>query len=423
MSVREEIKMPRMVKIRQKFPRPVCVDIASEVKKEVAQFLHKLPSGARVAIAVGSRGISNIKEVAAAVVQEVKGCEAKPFIVPAMGSHGGATAEGQKKVLESYGINEHSVGAPIVSSMEVIKIGILDNSVPVYFDKNASQADAIIPINRVKPHTDFHDEIESGIAKIMVIGLGKHKGALSIHRHGAAGLHHLVPAAARLITEKMPIVFGVAMVENAYHETALIEAIGRDELEEKEKKLLLKAKELMPHLPSDKIDVLIVEEMGKNISGSGMDTNIIGRMMILGEKEPSSPQIKRIVILDLSQETHGNAAGLGLADFITRKLFKKMNYEDSLVNILTARFIIRGKIPLTLDNDREAMEIALDTCWGVEPEKARVVRIKNTLKLDEVYISEALTEELTGRDDIEIIDKLEEMEFDKEGNLASSSLL
>ncbi len=198
MSIREEIKMPRMVKICQKFARPVCADVTSEVKKEVGQFLHKLPPKARVAIAVGSRGISNIKEVAAAVVQEVKRCGAKPFIVPAMGSHGGATAEGQKKVLESYGINEHSVDAPIVSSMEVIKIGILDNSVPVYFDKNASQTDAIIPINRVKPHTDFHDEIESGIAKIMVIGLGKHKGALSIHKHGASGLHHLIPAAARL---------------------------------------------------------------------------------------------------------------------------------------------------------------------------------------------------------------------------------
>lgn len=418
MSISEEIKMPKMVRIRQKFARPICADVTAEVKKEVAQFLHKLPSGARVAIAVGSRGISNIKEVAAAVVQEIKRCGAKPFIVPAMGSHGGATAEGQKKVLESYGINEHSVGAPIISSMEVIKIGILDNNVPVYFDKNASQADAIIPINRVKPHTDFHDEIESGIAKIMVIGLGKHKGALSIHKHGAAGLHHLVPAAARLIMEKMPIVFGVAIVENAYHETALIKAIGRDEFEEKEKKLLLKAKELMPYLPSDKIDLLIVEEMGKNISGSGMDTNIIGRMMILGEKEPSSPQIKRIVVLDLSQETHGNAAGLGLADFITKKVFDKINYKETLVNILTARFIIRGKTPLNLDNDRETIEIALDTCWGVQSERARVVRIKNTLRLAEVYISEALTEELTGRDDIEVIGKLEEMKFDKEGNLA-----
>lgn len=418
MSVREEIKMPKMVRIRQKFARPICADVTSEVKKEVAQFLHKLPSGARVAIAVGSRGISNIREVAAAVVQEMKRGGAKPFIVPAMGSHGGATAEGQEKVLQVYGINEHSVGAPIVSSMEVIKIGSLNNNIPVYFDKNASQADAIIPINRIKPHTDFHDEIESGIAKIMVIGLGKHKGALSIHKDGASGLRQIIPAAARLITEKMPIFFGVAMVENAYHETALIEAIGRDELEEKEKKLLLKAKELMPHLPSDKIDVLIVEEMGKDISGAGMDTNIIGRMMILGEKEPSSPQIKRIVVLDLSQETHGNAAGLGLADFITKKLFKKMNYEDSLVNILTARFIIRGKIPITLNNDRQAIEIALDTCWGVQSERARVVRIKNTLRLAEVYISEALTEELTGRDDIEVIGKLEEMKFDKEGNLA-----
>lgn len=417
MSVREEIKMPKMVRIRQKFARPICADVTSEVKKEVAQFLHKLPSGARVAIAVGSRGISNIKEVAAAVVQEVKRGGAKPFIVPAMGSHGGATAEGQEKVLQAYGINEHSVGAPIVSSMEVIKIGSLNNNVSVYFDKNASQADAIIPINRIKPHTDFHDEIESGIAKIMVIGLGKHKGALSIHKHGASGLRQIIPAAARLITEKMPIVFALAMVENAYHETALIKAIERDEFEEKEKKLLLKAKELMPHLPSDKIDVLIVEEMGKDISGAGIDTNIIGRMMILGEKEPSSPQIKRIVVLDLSQETHGNAAGLGLADFITRKLFKKMNYEKSLVNILTARFILRGKIPLTLNNDRQAIEIALDTCWGVQSERARVVRIKNTLRLAEVYISEALTEELTGRDDIEVIGKLEEMKFDKEGNL------
>jgi len=370
-----------------------------------------------VAIAVGSRGVSNIKEIVATVAQEVKRQRAKPFIIPAMGSHGGATAEGQKKILDSYGIDERSVGAPIVSSMEVIKIGSLNGKVPVYFDRSASQADAIIPINRIKPHTDFHGEIESGIAKIMVIGLGKHKGALSIHKQGASGLRQIIPAAARLITEKMPILFGVATVENAYHETALIEAIGRDELEEKEKKLLLKAKELMPHLPSEKIDVLIIEELGKDISGAGIDTNIIGRMMILGEKEPPSPRIKRIVVLDLTKETHGNAAGLGLADFITKKLFDKINYEESLVNILTARFIQRGKIPITLDNDRQAIEIALDTCWGVDSEKARVVRVKNTLKLDEVYVSETLLQEVAPRDDIEIIGTLEEMKFDKEGNL------
>jgi len=418
MPVEQEIKIPRILRIRQKFARPVCANIKSKVKKEVAKFLDDLPSRARVAIAVGSRGISNMREITATVVQEVKGCGAKPFVVPAMGSHGGATAEGQKKVLESYGISEHSVGAPIISSMEVVKIGSLNNKVAVYFDKNASQADAIIPINRIKLHTDFHDKIESGIAKLMVIGLGKHKGALSIHRHGASGLHHLIPAAARLITEKMPIFFGLAIVENAYHETALIEAVGRENFQEREKELLTRAKELMPHLPSEKIDVLIIDEMGKDISGAGIDTNIIGRMMILGEKEPQSPQIKRIVVLDLSQETHGNAAGLGLADVITRKLFNKINYEDSLVNILTAGFIERGKIPVALANDEEAIKTALATCWGVEPEKARIVRIKNTLKLSEIYVSETLVEELTGRNDIEIMGNLEEMEFDKEGNLA-----
>ena len=350
-------------------------------------------------------------------MREVKKIGAKPFIVPAMGSHGGAEAEGQRKILESYGITERIVGAPIVSSMDTVEIGRLKGNIPIYFDRNAFNAQAIIPINRIKPHTDFGGELGSGLIKLIVIGLGKHKGALIIHRHGIYGLRNLIPQAARMITKKTPIVFGIGIVEDAYKHIAIIRAIEPKNILEKEKKLLIKAKELMPKLPVDIIDLLIVDEMGKEISGSGMDTNVIGRMKIQGEKEPEKPKIKRVVVLNITESSHGNAVGIGLADFSTKKLIERIDYHSFYINTLTSTFVERGKIPIVLDSDEEAIRAGLATCWLDHFEEARVIRIKNTSELSKMYVSEKILREIIGRRDIEVVSKLKEIEFNEEGNL------
>jgi len=413
------IKIPKMVEIKQLFFQREIKDISLEVEKGFikCKARDKISPGNRVAVAVGSRGISHLAEIVTVVVREVKKIGAEPFIVPAMGSHGGAEAEGQRKILESYGITERIVGAPIVSSMDTVEIGRLKGNIPIYFDRNAFNAQAIIPINRIKPHTDFGGELGSGLVKLIVIGLGKHKGALIIHRHGVYGLRNLIPQAARMIIKKTPIVFGIGIVEDACKHIAIIRAIEPKNILEKEKKLLIKAKELMPKLPVDRIDLLIVDEMGKEISGSGMDTNVIGRMKIQGEKEPEKPKIKRVLVLNITESSHGNAVGIGLADFSTKKLIERIDYHSFYVNTLTSTFVERGKIPIVLDSDEEAIRAGLATCWLDHFEEARVIRIKNTSELSKMYVSEKILREIIGRRDIEVVSKLREIEFNEEGNL------
>jgi len=413
------IKIPKMVEIKQLFFQREIKDISLEVEKGFikCKARDKISPGNRVAIAVGSRGIPHLAEIVTVVVREVKKIGAEPFIVPAMGSHGGAEAEGQRKILESYGITERIVGAPIVSSMDTVEIGRLKGNIPIYFDRNAFNAQAIIPINRIKPHTDFGGELGSGLIKLIVIGLGKHKGALIIHRHGVYGLRNLIPQAARMIIKKTPIVFGIGIVEDACKHIAIIRVIEPKNILEEEKKLLIKAKELMPKLPVDRIDLLIVDEMGKEISGSGMDTNVIGRMKIQGEKEPEKPKIKRVLVLNITESSHGNAVGIGLADFSTKKLIERIDYHSFYVNTLTSTFVERGKIPIVLDSDEEAIRAGLATCWLDHFEEARVIRIKNTSELSKMYVSEKILREIIGRRDIEVVGKLREIKFNEEGNL------
>lgn len=414
-----QIKFPRMVKLRQKFEAPVIEEVEKEVSSVIAtsRLKERIKPKAKVAITAGSRGIHHIPEIIATVVKQVRNLGAEPFIVPSMGSHGGATAEGQVAVLKSYGISEDSVGAPIRSSMEVEKIGIIKGDVPVFMDKIALNSDAIIVVNRIKPHTSFRGSVESGLMKMLSIGLGDHNGASLVHSFGSRGLREMVPEAAKVMLQEANVVLGIAILENAYDQTARIVAVEPEDFEKVEPSLLEEARRLMPHLPFDKIDLLVVDEIGKNISGTGMDTNIIGRLMIRGEKEFERPEIDKIIVRDVTPESHGNAIGVGLADITVRRVIDKMDSHATYTNVLTSGFLNRANIPPTFDTDKEAIAVALSTFKRIKPEEVRVVRIKNTLQLEKVYISEVLLKEVKGRADIEIIGSPGEMSFDAEGNL------
>lgn len=401
---------PKMIEIVQRFDAPILEDVEGEVRKELSRLnlANRVKPGQRVAITAGSRGIANIPNIIAEIVAEMKKLGADPFIVPAMGSHGGATAEGQIEVLASLGITEASVGAPIVSSMEVVEIGRTSFGARVYIDKNAYTADWIVVANRVKPHTGFRASNESGLLKMMAIGLGKHKGCTEVHKYGLA---RTVYEAGLTILNKARILCGVAVVENAYDQTSLIRAFSPDEIEEGDAELLKLAKSYLPKLPFDDIDLLIVEEMGKNISGTGMDVNVIGRMMKLGEPEPDSPRIKRIAVLDLTEESHGNALGMGLADVITKRFYEKINFEATYENVISAAVLERGRMPVFGEDDEDAIRIALNSLGSVTPESVRVVRIKNTLELSHLIISEALLEEARQKPNLKIVGSPAEMSF------------
>jgi hypothetical protein len=417
------ITFPRMVEVRQKIESPKLDDYASAIREELRrkELGEKIKPGWRIAITAGSRGVANYTGILATVVEEVKKAGGEPFLVPSMGSHGGATPEGQLEALRSLDITPETVGAPIRSSMEVDEVGRLSSGTPVYVDRNALKANGIIVVGRVKPHTDFKGEIESGLMKMIAIGLGKQKGAEMIHWHRSDGYHKVMPEAARLIMEKTPILLGLAVLENARHEVAVVKALEPEEIEEEEKKLLKEAKELMARIPFKEIDVLIVEEIGKNISGTGMDTNVIGRFWLPGEVEPRAPEIKRIVVLNLTEETHGNAIGIGLADITTKRVVSQIDYDSTYVNCLTAGHIETAKTPLFLPNDRDAIAMALRTCGPIDAERARVVRIRNTLNLERFWVSESLAETVASDPElskVEILGKPREMQFDILGTLA-----
>lgn len=424
MSVGYLFSFPRMVEVEQELVSVKVQDVKSEVSRQLREIdlASRIKPGSRIAITAGSRGIANISDIIAAIVDEVKKCGGQPFIVPAMGSHGGATPEGQVEILKSYGITPENVGAPILSSLEVDVLGYLDDGTPVYIDRYAHNADGIIVVNRVKPHTDFKDKIESGLMKMMVIGLGKQKGAESLHSFLAEGYHKVLPEMARLIMKKAKIICGVAIVENGYHETAIIKAIPPEKIEEEEIELLKTAKKYLPRIPFKDIDLLIVDEIGKEISGAGMDPNVTGRFFVPGEYDPEAPRVKRIIVLDLSSKTEGNAVGIGMADLTTRRVFEKMDFVKTFVNCLTAGWPEVGKVPVFLPCDRDAIAMGLRAAGVRDPKKAKVVRIKNTLELKRFWISESLLEELDKNPElkkkVKVISEPREMIFDVLGNLA-----
>ena len=411
-----EIQLPKLYRVIQHREMPRVEDPGREIAEKAAPFLEKIKPGDRVGIAAGSRGIYNYAKMIKTVVDLVVSRGGNPYIIPAMGSHGGATAEGQAEVLEGYGITEATMGAPVLSSMETVVIGQTPQGAPVHFDKNAASMDWIVMVNRVKPHTDFHDELESGVMKQMAVGLGKQHGAATIHRRGIYGLSEIMPACARVVMEKMPILMGVAIIENAEDKTAQIEVLGVEGLEEKEKALLKRAKALMPSLPAEKLDVLVLQEMGKNISGTGIDPNIVGRYLIRNMAD-ETPDIYRIVCLDLTDESHHNAIGVGIADVITKRMYEKIDLVPTYMNTMTSGFLERGFIPIVADSDRDAIQLAVNCCNRyVTPETLRLIFAQNTLKVNELVVSEALLPELRARGNVEILDEVK-IDWDDAGYL------
>ena len=409
--------VPRMLRLRQNFPRPRVADVPRAVAEALAGAGLPIKRGDTVAVGAGSRGIANIDIVVGAAVRWLEDLGARPFVFPAMGSHGGGTPEGQRSVLEHYGISESTIGCPIRATMEVVQVGEA-LGLPVWLDRHAAEADWIGLVNRVKPHTDFKGAIESGLFKMMTIGLGKHTGAIQYHR---ANIHHgyetVITAVAREMLSKSRIGFGVGIVENGYDETARIEAFNAENLEAGERRLLKDARDWMARLPFGQIDVLVVEEMGKNISGAGMDTNVIGRPMNPHEPFPADPKILWIVALDLTDESYGNAAGIGNADFATRRLVEKIDMKPTLINCITACEPGAAKVPPTYETDREAIETALSCIGLTPPEKARVVRIKNTLRLVEIEASEAFLPEIARRAELTKLGEPAPLAFDAAGRL------
>jgi hypothetical protein len=380
----------------------------------------QLGAGRRVAITAGSRGISRMPEILAALVNRIRTYGGQPLLVPAMGSHGAATAAGQLALLAKLKITPDSVGAPIEASMEVVQVGALANGMPVVLDKVAANCDAIVVVNRVKPHTDFSGVFESGLAKMTAIGLGKQQGADTLHRYGVVGLRDLMPQAARLIVEKAPIALGLAIVENAYDEIADIRAVPPSGIAGPEEAQLLEtARALMPALPCTDIDVLIVDELGKNVSGAGMDSNILGRIKVHGNEEPASPNIRIIVALDITPESEGNAVGIGLADVTTLRLVERIDLAALYINALTSGItgIQRAFLPVIAPDDRAAIMTALRACGRPDPANTRIVRIKNTLALEHVDVTENVLASLTAKKTLEQIGSPFELLFDEQQRL------
>jgi hypothetical protein len=406
-----------MLRIKQRFEGPSLRDIPSAVR-EAMRPLHlqdKVKPGQTVAITAGSRGIANVARITRAVVDELKALQLKPFIVPTMGSHGGATAEGQRTVLEHYGITEAAMGCPIRSSMEVVQIGEV-KGIPVFCDKNVWGADHIAVVARIKPHTDFTGEIESGLFKMMAIGLGKQRGAEHYHRAGHAyGYAEVFPLVGKKVLETARILFGVGLVENGYEETAKIQALLPKDFEAGEKALLQEAKAWMARLPFDVLDLLIVDDLGKNISGAGMDTNVVGRPFV--QKVLDRPKVRRIFVRDLTPESEGNAVGIGMADVTTRRLVDKINYQAMYMNAITSGVPEGAKIPMIFDTDREAIQVALGMIGLTPPDRARVVRIKTTLHLTEMDVSEALLQEVKANERLSVVAEPAPLAFDAQGNL------
>ncbi len=396
------IVLPRFVKVKQHFVKERIHNIAKEVRAQSAPHVTHL-KGQKIAVGIGSRGIANIKEIAQTLVDELRAAGAEPSIIPAMGSHGGATASGQAEVLASYGITPASMGVPIDASMEVASIGDLEPGLPVYVAKSALQADGIVVIARVKAHTAFRGPIESGVAKMLTIGMGKQIGADFIHNQGFGRFAELIPRMAQVVVEKTKMLFALGIVENAYEQSYRIEAFTRKDIlaMEKEKVLLAESKRIMGRILFPEFDALVIEEIGKNISGDGQDPNVTGLYITM--YCDGGPKFQKSVIFDLSDETHGNANGMGSADVITRNLFDKINFISTYTNAFTSTEFLPVKIPMVAGTKEDALRIALKTCNGVAPGKQRVVWIKNTFALEEIVISEALLEEAQAHAQIKIL--------------------
>jgi hypothetical protein len=413
--------LPRIFKIQQKIASPRLADVEKEMNSLLDKFglAGKVKPGERIALTAGSRGIRDKAKVLKAIAGRLKALGAKPFLVPCMGSHGGATAEGQVKMLHHLGITEEFVGAPIVSSMEVKEIGRTRFGTPVLVDKNiCEQADKIVVVNRIKPHTDFDHDVESGISKMIIIGMGKHQGALMAHRLTIKNGYPAIFKEVLPITRKaLPFFFGVGIIENQFDQTASLHLLEPQNFYEGEKELLKKAKAIMPRLPFKEMDILVADEIGKNISGAGMDPNVTGRLYFIGSPPLKEPKITRIFVRDLTPETEGNAIGIGYADYTTKRLVKKIDPVPTMINSITGMGPECGRIPISFEKDREALQAAFDNSGVLDPKDLRLAWIKNTLELEYLWASESMLKEAKANSNLEVVSGLQEVPFDKNGNM------
>jgi len=416
--------IPEIAPLRQTQPQPVVSDIVAEVRRQwlESSLPRRVAKGARVAVGVGSRGIANFATITKATLSTLQEMGYRPFLVAAMGSHGGATPEGQRELLGEYGISEQEMGVELRTDMDTVRIGVNSWGEPVFWDRNAYQADAVVTISRIKPHTDFRGKFESGILKMAVIGLGKRDGAAQHHRWGFRGLRDMMPESGKVILEKTRFVGGLAILENADERTAKLQFVDRDELFSQEPVLLDEARDLMARLPFEQLDLLIIGEIGKNYSGAGIDPNVVGRLLVETAPEFESPKITRICALDLSPESHGNGTGCGIADLTTERLLASIDQKPFRMNNLTACFLRRSQLPFAFPTDRECIECGIATCWQPAVEKLRMAIVPNTLELSEIWVSKPLVEEARTRQYLEVTGKLQPAPLDAAGNLQQEAL-
>ena len=414
------MKYPKIAEISQRLNTTRIEAIGTVIADEMQRvdLAGRIKPGARVAITAGSRGITDMTEVLKAIISEVKKVGGSPVIIPSMGSHGGATAEGQADMLEGLGVSQKSLGIPVVSSMDIVELGETEEGIPVVLSRDAMECDNIIIVNRIKPHTEFHGKIESGLTKMMVIGLGKHRGAVLTHRWAVRfGYERTLISVGNHLIKKAPITLGIGIVENGAGKAARIEAVTPEHFVEEEVKLLAFARETCPHLPFDRLDILVVDEGGKEISGTCMDTKVIGRIMNIYEPPLEHPYITRIVLRDLTETSHGNGLGIGLADFVTQRLVDKLNREITDLNCVTAVAPEKARLPIIGKTDRLAIDYAFASAGPVTADSVRLCWIRNTMRLDRMFVSEALLGEVAANKDLAVVSELSEMKFNEEGDL------
>ena len=414
-EILKPIRLPRMVRVRQQFDCETVADVPAEILSQLSRGVdHGIRPGMRIAITCGSRGIANLPSIMRTLVDFCKEQGAQPFLIPAMGSHGGATAEGQRAVLAALGVTEESCGCPVISCMETQVIGQTAEGHPVQIEKHAAQADGIIVVNRIKPHPVFAADYESGLMKMMAIGLGKQKQAELIHQIGFDHFHHLIPLFGNAVLEHANILFGLAVIENAYDQTSRIVALRPEEIRSEEPGLLLEAKAKMPRLLPGSADVLVVDRMGKDISGDGMDPNITGRFCQYYTGTPNFTA-KRVVVLDLTEATHGNFIGIEAADVTTRRVLDKADTDETYPNSLTS--CGNQHMPMHMKSDKEAIQCAIKICTGIDLENPRIIRIPDTLHVTDIMVSESMLPEVEGRSDMQVVGEPEEWPFNAAGDL------
>ena len=420
------MNIPPVVPVRQVGPRPAVADVPAAVRRAWldSPVAARIRPGMRVAVGCGSRGIKHHGVIARATVDALRELGADPFVVAAMGSHGGATAAGQRALLGTYGISPEHLGVPVLTDMDAVSVGTNSWGQPVWWDKNALHADGVVTVSRVKPHTDFRGRFESGLLKMLVIGFGKREGADQVHSFGTRGLRDMLPESGRVILDTCPVLGGLAIIENAAEETGHVEVVDRDAIFDREPELLAEARRLMGRLPFANIDCLIVGECGKNYSGAGIDPNVVGRMLIEAspEAETNTPRVVRMCCLDISPESKGNGTGIGIADLTTSRALARIDPEPFRMNNLTARFLWRSKLPLGFATDRECIQAGVDTCWNPVEGTLRVCVIPNTLEVEHLLVSPALAEEATRDPHLLVEGGERELLFDAAGDLPQAAL-